>query len=209
MQARRDRALRAVLSAAVSTLLTAAAHAAAGGALPHPLLLALVLAAGTLVCLALGGARLRLVTLVPAVAVVQGLLHLAFSTAGGAAPAGTPLTPGVHRHAALVLPGVVEAHGAHGSMLGAHVLSGLVTVVALRLAAGSLRRAVGALALQVGGPVRQVLARLLVLLARDVASARPVVGAGVPVRRPVRRPVSLRLATSRVLRGPPAGASLP
>jgi len=95
VQARQARMRRAALSALVCTLVTATAHAAAGGGLPHPLVLGLALVAGVVLCFALGGRRVTLAHLVLAIGATQGVLHAAFTfggsgmaAAGGAAAGG-------------------------------------------------------------------------------------------------------------------------
>ncbi|RIJ49018.1 hypothetical protein DZG00_12060, partial [Clavibacter lycopersici] len=89
MQARQERTLRAALSALVCTLVTATAHAAAGGGIPHPLVLALALVLGVALCFALGGRRVTLAHLVLAIGATQGVLHAAFTYGGSATGSGT------------------------------------------------------------------------------------------------------------------------
>jgi hypothetical protein len=198
--------LRAALSAGVSTLVTAAAHALGGGTFPPALLLGTAVVVSVLVCFALGGRRVTLPRLVVAVAATQGLLHAVFTLAGGMAPmTGGPATAaggaggahaGHHLPGAAVLPEL--AAGAHdGSMVGAHVVAGLVTIASLRAGTSAVRQLVRALGL--------VLVRLV---ARAVVLAVPHRPCGaVRVERAPRPLVTLLLATTRALRGPPAPAT--
>ncbi|WP_243668180.1 hypothetical protein [Clavibacter michiganensis] len=88
MQARQERTLRAALSAFVCTLVTATLHAAAGGGIPHPLVLALALVLGVALCFGLGGRRVTLAHLVLAIGATQGVLHAAFTFGGSAIGSG-------------------------------------------------------------------------------------------------------------------------
>lgn len=198
MQGRQERMARAVLSAGVGTCVTAAAHAAGGGTFPPPLLFLLVFVLGVLACFGLGGRRVTLPRLVLAVGAVQGLLHALFSMAGAMAAPTTSATTGGHGHlhdAVMVMPGDLGDHD--GSMVGSHVVAGLVTIASLRLGTAAVR--------QLG---RALLVRLVTLVASVVALEIPHRPSGAPrVDDAPRRPVSLRLATSRVLRGPPAAAT--
>ena len=204
MDARRQRMLRAALSAGVSTLVTAAAHALGGGTFPPALLLGTAVVVSVLVCFALGGRRVTLPRLVVAVAATQGLLHAVFTLAGGMAPmtddqgaGGTGGThAGHHLPGAAVLPEL--AAGAHdGSMVGAHVVAGLVTIASLRAGTSAVRQLVRALGL--------VLVRLVARVAALVVPHRP--RGAVRVERAPRPLVTLLLATTRALRGPPAPAT--
>jgi hypothetical protein len=204
VDARRQRMLRAALSAGVSTLVTAAAHALGGGTFPPALLLGTAVVVSVLVCFALGGRRVTLPRLVVAVAATQGLLHAVFTLAGGMAPmtddqgAGGAggAHAGHHLPGAAVLPEL--AAGAHdGSMVGAHVVAGLVTIATLRAGTSAVRQLVRALGL--------VLVRLLTHVAAVVVPHRP--RGAVRVERAPRPLVTLLLATTRALRGPPAPAT--
>lgn len=198
MQGRRERMARAVLSAGVGTSVTAAAHVAGGGTFPPTLLLLLVFVLGVLACFGLGGRRVTLPRLVLAIGALQGLLHALFTVAGPMAAPSASATTGGHGHlhdVAMVMPVDLGDHG--GSMVGSHVVAGLVTIVSLRLGTAAIR--------QLG---RALLVRLVTLVASVVTLVTPHRPAGVPrVDDAPRRLVSLRLATSRVLRGPPATAT--
>lgn len=112
MQARQERTLRAALSAVVCTLVTATLHAAAGGGIPHPLVLALALVLGVALCFGLGGRRVTLAHLVLAIGATQGVLHAAFTFGGSAIGASGMAMPS----------GGASGAGSAGSKIGrAHV----------------------------------------------------------------------------------------
>ncbi|WP_435080592.1 hypothetical protein [Clavibacter michiganensis] len=229
MQARQERTLRATLSAFVCTLVTATLHAAAGGGIPHPLVLALALVLGVALCFALGGRRVTLAHLVLAIGATQGVLHAAFTFGGSAIGSG----PGSgmdmggaasasaghsHAHAAAdaaralagssAMAGMPADHD--GAMLVAHVIAGLVSVCSLRAGADALRRVVRALALRVGGALTGALGALVgAAVALAAALAEPA-AAPRPRRleidlRPA-RPVALLAARIQGRRGPPLAA---
>ncbi|MBM7025264.1 hypothetical protein, partial [Clavibacter zhangzhiyongii] len=193
MQARQERTLRAALSALVCTLVTATAHAAAGGGIPHPLVLGLALVAGVALCFALGGRRVTLAHLVLAIGATQGVLHAAFTFGGSglgvdgpdgpdmaAGAAGATAGSAAHDHAhaagaaarALAAPSSAMAMPADhdGAMLLAHVIAGILSVCSLRVGADAVRRVARALALRVGGAISGA-AGALVAAAVAVAAA--------------------------------------
>ncbi|MFT2707609.1 hypothetical protein [Clavibacter zhangzhiyongii] len=230
MQARQERTLRAALSALVCTLVTATAHAAAGGGIPHPLVLGLALVAGVALCFGLGGRRVTLAHLVLAIGATQGVLHAAFTfggsgvgadgpgTAAGAAGATAGSMAHDHAHAAgaaaraLAAPSSAMAMPADhdGAMLLAHVIAGILSVCSLRAGADAVRRVARALALRVGGAISGAAGALVAAaVAVAAALAEPLV-APRPRRiradaRP-RRLVALLAARIRGRRGPPLGA---
>ncbi len=233
MQARQERTLRAALSAFVCTLVTATLHAAAGGGIPHPLVLALALVLGVALCFGLGGRRVTLAHLVLAIGATQGVLHAAFTFGGsaigsgpgsgmdmgGAASGAASASVGhSHAHAAAdaaralagpsAMAGMPAAHD--GAMLLAHVIAGLVSVCSLRAGADAIRRVVRALALRVGAAVGGAVGMLVgAAVALAAALAEPA-AAPRPRRlatdlRPVRLE-SLLAARIRGRRGPPLAA---
>ncbi|MFD2340396.1 hypothetical protein FGG90_12180 [Clavibacter tessellarius] len=203
MQARQARMRRAALSALVCTLVTATAHAAAGGGLPHPLVLGLALVAGVVLCFALGGRRVTLAHLVLAIGATQGVLHAAFTfggsgmaAAGGAAGGSAGSAAGAasgsaaasghghaHAHAAadaaraLADPGAMAMPADHdGAMLLAHVIAGLISVCSLRAGADAVRRVARALAVRVGGAISGAVGALVAAaVAVAAALAEPAV----------------------------------
>ncbi|MFT2691568.1 hypothetical protein [Clavibacter zhangzhiyongii] len=231
MQARQERTLRAALSALVCTLVTATAHAAAGGGIPHPLVLGLALVAGVALCFALGGRRVTLAHLVLAIGATQGVLHAAFTFGGSglgvdgsgmaAGAAGGTAGSAAHDHAhaagaaaarALAAPSSAMAMPADhdGAMLLAHVIAGILSVCSLRAGADAVRRVARALALRVGGAISGAAGALVAAaVAVAAALAEPLV---TPRPRRIRadarprRLVALLAARIRGRRGPPLGA---
>jgi len=222
VQARQARMRRAVLSALVCTLVTATAHAAAGGGIPHPLVLGLALVAGVVLCFGLGGRRVTLAHLVLAIGATQGVLHLAFTYGGSGMSAGGAMAgasgPAAHGHAhasagaarALAAPGAMAMPAGHDdAMLFAHLVAGLITVCSLRAGADAVRRVARALAVRVGGAISGAVGALVAAaVAVAAALAEPAV-APRPGRlaadlRPARL-VSLLSARIRGRRGPPLG----
>ncbi|MFT7766994.1 hypothetical protein [Clavibacter tessellarius] len=226
---------RAALSALVCTLVTVTAHAAAGGGLPHPLVLGLALVAGVVLCFALGGRRVTLAHLVLAIGATQGVLHAAFTfggsgmaavggaaggsagSAAGAASGSAAASGHGHAHAAaadaaraLADPGAMAMPADHdGAMLLAHVIAGLISVCSLRAGADAVRRLARALAVRVGGAITGAVGALVAAaVAVAAALAEPAVAP-----RPGRlaadvrpaRLVSLLTARIRGRRGPPRG----
>ena len=231
MQARQERTLRAALSAFVCTLVTATLHAAAGGGIPHPLVLALALVLGVALCFGLGGRRVTLAHLVLAIGATQGVLHAAFTFGGSATGASGMAMPSggasgeaaagsaghAHGHAAadaaraLADPSAMAMPAGHdGDMLLAHVVAGLVSVCSLRVGADAVRRVARSLALRVGGAMSGAVGALVAAaIAVAAALAEPLV-APRPRRlradaRP-RRLVALLAARIQGRRGPPLGA---
>ncbi|QOD43954.1 hypothetical protein [Clavibacter zhangzhiyongii] len=230
MQARQERTLRAALSALVCTLVTATAHAAAGGGIPHPLVLGLALVAGVALCFALGGRRVTLAHLVLAIGATQGVLHAAFTFGGSglgvdgpgmaAGAAGATDGSAAHDHAhaagaaarALAAPSSAMAMPADhdGAMLLAHVIAGILSICSLRVGADAVRRVARALALRVGGAISGAAGALVAAaVAVAAALAEPLV---TPRPRRIRadtrprRLVALLAARIRGRRGPPLGA---
>jgi len=204
VQARQARMRRAALSALVCTLVTATAHAAAGGGIPHPLVLGLALVAGVVLCFALGGRRVTLAHLVLAIGATQGVLHAAFTfggsgmaAAGGAAGGSAGSAAGAasgsaaasgHGHAqahaaaadaarALADPGAMAMPADHdGAMLLAHVIAGLISVCSLRAGADAVRRVAWALTVRVGGAISGAVGALVAAaVAVAAALAEPAV----------------------------------
>lgn len=195
MRIRQERMARAVLSAGVSTLLTAAAHTIGGGHFPAPLVLALVFALSVLLSFVLAGKRVSVPWLFASVGATQLLLHTAFTVTGE----GATVTGDAVGHAHHAVAGIaVTAAGHNEGMLWAHVVAGLVTVAALRLGAGALRRALGAVAPRLARRIELVLAlvRQPVLLLAP-ARVRTTTASPHPL-------VALLAAAVEARRGPPA-----
>lgn len=242
MLARQERMLRAVLSTSVGVLVTATAHSLGGGAFPPPLLLALVFVAGVLGCFAAGGRRVALPNLVVAIGLLQGLLHGVFSLGHGSVGHGSlghgsvgvdPTSAssagstghGAHAHL-VTMPDVAAASGdmgamPSGTMLWAHVVAGVVTIIALRLGASAVRQLARSVAVTVGTAIasshlgRLVTALITALVAALASAITALVDPVALVRRRHRlvresvwaacRRASSLLGTTRGLRGPPVG----
>lgn len=247
MLARQERMLRAVLSTSVGVLVTATAHSLGGGAFPPPLLLALVFVAGVLGCFAAGGRRVALPNLVVAIGLLQGLLHVVFSLGHGSVGHGSlghgslghgsvgvdPTSAsstgstghGAHAHL-VTMPDVAAASGdmgamPSGTMLWAHVVAGVVTIIALRLGASAVRQLARSVAVTVGTAIasshlgRLVTALITALVAALASAIAALVDPVALVRRRQRlvgehvraacRRASALLGTTRGLRGPPVG----
>ncbi|MBD8704434.1 hypothetical protein [Frigoribacterium sp. CFBP 13712] len=229
--------LRAVLSTSVGVLVTATAHSLGGGAFPPPLLLALVFVAGVLGCFAAGGRRVALPNLVVAIGLLQGLLHVVFSLGHGSlghgsvgvdpTSASSAGSTGHGAHAHLVtMPDVAAASGdmgamPSGTMVWAHVVAGVVTIIALRLGASAVRQLARSVAVTVGTAIASshlgrlvtaLITALVAALASAIAALVDPVALVCRRRRLVgehvwaacRRASSL-LGTTRGLRGPPVG----
>ena len=242
MLARQERMLRAVLSTSVGVLVTATAHSLGGGAFPPPLLLALVFVAGVLGCFAAGGHRVALPNLVVAIGLLQGLLHVTFSIGHGSlghgsvghgsvgvdpTSASSTGSTGHGAHAHLVtMPDVAAASGdmgamPSGTMVWAHVVAGVVTIIALRLGASAVRQLARSVAVTVGTAIatshlgRLVTALITALVAALASAITALVDPVALVRRRHRlvresvwaacRRASSLLGTTRGLRGPPVG----
>ncbi|WP_077489356.1 hypothetical protein [Sinomonas mesophila] len=194
---------RATAVGGTVTALAAGAHAWAGGALPHPLILAALLALVALASTALARLTLRLPALVGVLGAGQLALHEAFAAFSGsqaASPgAAEALARGRHQHAgdaAAALgslhpaPDVLADHShASPAMLGLHAAATLACAVVIRRA----ERAVEALAAWL---------RPLVRLPRPAAVVPTARLRPVPPR-PARRMLPWRQLAPPPLRGPP------
>ena len=189
------RALRGLAAGVLTSFLALLFHVLGGGAAPGPLALAVTAAAVTWAAMLIGRARPSLPLLVLAVAVGQVVLHTAFSITTGHAVLGGP---GGHAHGGLVLG---DAHGGRAMWL-AHVLAGVVTVLAVRHGEAVLRRLLELARLAAGAIVRVVLRAL----------AAPGLAPASRCRAAERRPsagavVSAGIGSVVVRRGPPAFAA--
>ena len=194
------RAIRGVAAGLLTTFLALCFHVLGGGDAPSALALGVCAAATTWAAVLIGRARPSPPLLVLAVAVGQLILHTAFSmTTSGVVLSG--VDHGGHAHAgdgAVLL--IASAGHAGGAMWLAHVLAGLLTIVAIRRGEQALR----ALAAVVRIAVRD--------LARAFAFAEPLVLA--PRRRlasplgavPALARISAGVGSALVRRGPPAFA---
>ena len=195
---------RATAVGSTVTALAAGAHAWAGGTLPHPLILATMLALVALGSTAIARLRLRLPALVAVLGAGQLALHEAFtalSVSQAASPeAAAVLARGRHQHtgdaaAALgslhAVPDALAAHShASPAMLALHAAATLACAVVIRKA----ERAVEALAAWLR-PLARLPRPTAVVPAARVRTAPP---------RPARRVLPWRQLAPPPLRGPPA-----
>ncbi|MGP5072833.1 hypothetical protein [Arthrobacter rhombi] len=161
MEYRSLRLVRGWLGALAATTLAAASHTVAGGALPEPALLTLILVLSGAVCTALAGRALSLWRTTAAVLISQGIYHAAFGMLGGHHGGdGQHLLSagGTGDHAGhlitvdpnALLSGAVTP-AVHGSSMGlamwfAHVAAAVLTILVLRkgaLAALALMQVLG------------------------------------------------------------------
>ncbi len=161
MEYRCLRLVRGWLGALAATTLAAASHTAAGGALPEPALLALILALSGAVCTALAGRTLSLWRSTAAVLISQGIYHSAFgmlgghhgaegqhllSTGGTGAHTGHLITVDQNALLSGAATQAVHGSGAALAMWFAHVVAAVLTILLLRkggLAALALMQVLG------------------------------------------------------------------
>lgn len=125
------RVARGATAAAFATFVAALSHTAAGGSTPSVVGIAASLLLSVAVSTVLAGRAPALWRLAASVAVSQVLFHFVFSSVG--APV---VAPHVH-HVERFAPEAVHAHAS--TMWFAHVLAGLVTIVAFRYGESALR----------------------------------------------------------------------
>ncbi|MCS5722982.1 hypothetical protein N1028_04790 [Herbiconiux sp. CPCC 203407] len=150
MSDRITRVARGLVAATVAVFAAAFSHVVAGGGAPGAPGFALAAAFAVLVCVALAGRRLRMLTLAVSILSSQFVFHLLFEVGGGAA-ASASAPGGLHAahagHAGLDGYGalaaqlgasVADASGAAGHghpafvMWASHAVAAIVTIVALR-----------------------------------------------------------------------------
>lgn len=186
------RLTRGAFAAVISTGVALASHLAAGGTTPGPLGVLIPLLLSFSVCAVLAGVSLPWLRLSGSVAVSQVLFHTLFSL-GTAAPGPTVA---LHDHSAGAGMVVGEAHMTHGGpwMVLAHMVAGIVTVLALRHS-------------------ESIVARLTTVVFRVLARWRPDMPSASGIVRPTRltiTPVHRVVPTVRFdlgglsRRGPPA-----
>ncbi len=200
MLRRGERLGRSILSAGVSTLVTAAAHSLGGGVFPAQLLLALVYVVSVLLNFALLSRRFSLLRLIPAIGGTQLLLHAVFSIAGAGTGHGA-VTESTSHHvmAGPIVVGSSPSSGEHhDGMMSAHVIAGLIAVASLRLGAGAVHRAMASLLMRVVAS--------LSYLSRPVSPPRDVPLAAA--QSPGAAGQSRLLTDLIVRRGPPSDITL-
>lgn len=136
MTSRQLRLLRGAAASSIATITAAVSHTIGGGAPPHPLLVLALSVFLTPVAALLVGRSLRIVGLSAAVLVSQGIFHTLFTALSATLTPG--LTAGGHHHTlilpAAALPAVNSALTAvvpDATMLGAHLLAGILTIALL------------------------------------------------------------------------------
>ena len=131
------RAARAVAASTAATLVALASHLAAGGAAPPLLLVAAVCALSWLPAIPLIGRRPSIVRQGLVIALSECALHATFALGAAAPPSIGPARPAGDLMAAM--PGMMPSGGAgplpsmpaaSPAMWGAHVVAGLLTVLA-------------------------------------------------------------------------------
>lgn len=199
------RILRGWIGALICTCLAAASHTAVDGVMPPPAILGLLLCISAVICTALASGKSSLMRTGLAVLLSQGAYHGAFVLFGhqhqGTGLIGEAGTHAVHAGHGLELgldPTVAAATAADSPagwlMTAAHVVSAIVTIVAMRRGEIAARTFAEAISLYVPR---------LILFVRGLQASRgkqPLLG--VAYRMLVLRDV-LRPALHR--RGPPRG----
>lgn len=146
MSDRITRVSRGLVAATVAVFMASFSHVVAGGGAPGAPGLALAIAFAALVCVALAGRRLRMLTLAASIVSSQFVFHLLFEVGGGAA-ATAPAAAGHAGHSGHLGYGALSAQlgvtasdatgaAGHGHpslwMWISHALAAVVTIVALR-----------------------------------------------------------------------------
>ncbi|CAD5138843.1 MULTISPECIES: hypothetical protein [unclassified Microbacterium] len=132
MTSRQLRFLRAAAVSAIATLLAAVSHTLAGGAAPHPLLIAAVAVLFVPLSAAVAGGRPSRARVAVAVLLAQAAFHLLFQllgapTAGGASVIGTH----AHHLDLGALAPLSPAPGPDTLMLSAHLACAVLTTLLL------------------------------------------------------------------------------
>jgi hypothetical protein len=149
MSDRITRVARGLVAATVAVFVAAFSHVVAGGGAPGAPGFALAAAFAVLVCIALAGRRLRMLTLATSIVSSQFVFHLLFEVGGGAAA----MAPAAGAHAGHAAHAGLDGYGGLAAQLGAtvtdasgaaghghpsfwmwvsHALAAVVTIVALR-----------------------------------------------------------------------------
>lgn len=173
MDSRWARVARGTIAAAVATFVAALSHTLGGDTAPSWFGVAASFVLSLAVCTALSGRTVSWWRLAASVAVSQVLFHALFSGAGA------PEASSVHRHDASVLP--MPAMDAHDDrMILAHVVAGVITLLALRFgerafwSTAECARLVVARVLRVTQPVAVVAGRAILSVARAVVAPRRI-----------------------------------
>lgn len=190
---------RAAVAASVAALATALAHDLAGGSAPAPLLLVAAWTWSLWVGFAVL-ARPSLLRTAVAIGITQPVMHLAFTAsdlhAGPAAGLGQVAhAHGSDAHSAMALAATAAGHDG-GAMLVAHIIAGVISIVALA-GTRSVRESFARLA-------RRLVQRLAAL--PGATAPQPTLVRTRMLVRSVALHVEPLLASSVSRRGPPAFA---
>lgn len=175
MHSRTHRLARGTVAAGIATLVAALSHTLGGGAFPPAPLLALAFVTSVGWCTAIVGRRFSWAHVSAAVVASQALFHGTFALSGAGGARVIAESSGHAGHVAsttlTVVPGAVGHLHDGTSMLAAHAIAALVTIVALRLADRSSR-------------ATAALSRLVLSLLPTIAPLPIVIGAGAASIRP-------------------------
>ncbi|MBH0116277.1 hypothetical protein I6E52_05410 [Salinibacterium sp. NG253] len=190
MIGRGTQVLRALIVAAFSVFVAAAAHVFGGGSMPSWVALVLALTFAALISIPLVGKRMSLPRVAVAVTIAQTFFHTVFAVIGNPGNV-VAQSSGHHDLAFTVVAGSIN-HGAHGvgAMTAGHIVAGIITIVALR-------QGVTALSSIAGRHLRQLFSTRVV----PVVIRRTVVASAVCRDEIMATLQSLRSVVSR--RGPP------
>lgn len=191
MNSRWARVIRGTIAAAVATFVAAFSHALGGDAAPSWLGVGASFVLSVAICTALAGRALSWWRLFASVAVSQVLFHALFSGAG--VPV-TPAATAVHDHggaavAALAMP-AMDGHA--DRMILAHVIAGVITLLALRFGERAFW--------SVTDSARLVVARVLLVVAPIAAAPARVI---LPAVRTALAPRTIHVPSTHRHRGPP------
>ena len=185
MNTRWARVGRGTIAAAVATFVAAFSHTIAGDAAASWVGVAASFVLALAVCTALAGRTLSWWRLAAAVAVSQALFHLLFS--GPGAPVG--VTGHAHDAGAVPMPAL---HAHDDRMILAHVIAGVITLLALRFGERAF--------LSVTDSARLMVARVLLVVAPIAAAPARVI---LPAVRTALAPRTIHVPSTHRHRGPP------
>lgn len=187
MDSRWARVGRGATAAAVATFVAALSHALGGDAPPSWLGVLASFVLSLTVCTALAGRTLSWVRLAASIAVSQVLFHSLFSGLGA------PTISAGHGHGADAAMTPTAAMAPHDErMILAHVIAGMITLLALRFG----ERAFWSIA----DGARLVVARLLLVTVPVGAAPARVI---LPLERSVLAPRTIHVPSTHRHRGPP------
>ena len=182
--------IRGTIAAAVATFVAAFSHALGGDAAPSWLGVGASFVLSVAICTALSGRALSWWRLAASVAVSQVLFHVLFSGAG------VPVAPAAsvaHDHGPAVAALPMPAMDEHADrMILAHVIAGIITLLALRFGERAFW--------SVTDSARLVVARVLLVVAPVAAAPTRVI---LPAVRSALAPRPIHVPSTHRHRGPP------